>query len=90
MPGPFSYDAPQIVNAKCKERKARPGVTTKPTMCSTCDMYSSVVTQSKNGRGVRVRSSDNPNRKMIFSVRSFLTTTKGSTRMNLIAFKAEN
>ena len=70
MLGPFSYDAPQIVNAKYqvreykvreyKVREPRPGVTTKRTMCSTCDMYYSVVTESKNGRVVRVRSSDNP------------------------------
>ena len=60
MAGPFSYDAQQIVDAKYKARNPRPGVTTKRAMCSTCDMYCSVVTESKNGRVVRVRSSDNP------------------------------
>ena len=60
MAGPFSYDAQEIVDAKYKERKPRPGVTTKRAMCSTCDMYCSVVTESKKGRVVRVRSSDNP------------------------------
>ena len=60
MAGPFSYDAQEIVDAKYRERKPRPGVTTKRAMCSTCDMYCSVVTESKKGRVVRVRSSDNP------------------------------
>ena len=60
MAGPFSYDAQEIVDAKYKERTPRPGVTTKRAMCSTCDMYCSVVTESKKGRVVRVRSSDNP------------------------------
>ena len=60
MSAPFSYDAQEIVDAKYKKRQPRPGVTTKRAMCSTCDMYCSVVTESKNGRVVRVRSSDNP------------------------------
>ena len=60
MSAPFSYDAQEIVDAKYKDRKPRPGVTTKRAMCSTCDQYCSVVTESKDGRVVRVRSSDNP------------------------------
>lgn len=60
MSAPFSYDAQEIVDAKYKKSNPRPGVITKRAMCSTCDMYCSVVTESKKGRVVRVRSSDNP------------------------------
>lgn len=36
------------------------GVTTRKTLCASCDIACSVVTEVKQGRVVRVRSSDNP------------------------------
>ena len=60
MAGPFAYDPEEIVDAKFDERKIRPDVTTKRVICATCDIQCNVVTESRNGRVVRVRSSDNP------------------------------
>jgi len=42
------------------DRNVREGVTTKRAICQACDIACSVVTESKKGRVVRVRSSDNP------------------------------
>lgn len=60
MPAPTPFDPEAIANAEYVERKTREGVTTKRTICQTCDIACSVVTESKGGRVVRVRSSDNP------------------------------
>ena len=60
MAGPLAFDPQEVVDAGYQERKPRPGVTTKRAMCATCDIMCSVVTESKQGRVVRVRSSDNP------------------------------
>ena len=60
MPAPTSFDPQEAAEAKYQERTPRPGVELKKAMCTTCDVACSVVTESKNGRVVRVRSSDNP------------------------------
>ena len=60
MAAPVAYDPQSAADAKFQERTPRPGVTTKRAMCASCDMYCNVVTESKQGRVVRVRSSDNP------------------------------
>lgn len=60
MPAPVPFDPQEVVDAKYQERKTRPGVTTKRTICATCDIQCSVVTEVEKGRVVRVRSSDNP------------------------------
>ena len=60
MAAPVPFDPQQVVDAKYQERKPRPGVTTKSTICQTCDIACQVVTEVKKGRVVRVRSSDNP------------------------------
>lgn len=60
MPAPTPFDPQQVVDAKYKKRAPRPGVTTKRTICQSCDIACSVVTEVKKGRVVRVRSSDNP------------------------------
>jgi anaerobic selenocysteine-containing dehydrogenase len=60
MPGPVSFNPQEVVDAKYEERESRPGVTTKRTICQTCDIACSVVTEVKKGRVTRVRSSDNP------------------------------
>lgn len=60
MPAVTPYDPQAIVDADYKERKSRPGVTTKRTICQSCDIACSVVAEVQKGRVVRVRSSDNP------------------------------
>ncbi len=60
MPAVAPFDPQRVVDAKFKKRKTRPGVTTKRTMCASCDICCSVVTEVEKGRVVRVRSSDNP------------------------------
>ena len=60
MPTPNSFDPQEVLDANYEERQPRPGVTTKRVICMTCDAHCSVVTETKNGRVVRVRSSDNP------------------------------
>ncbi len=60
MPTPVTFDPQQVVDAEYKKREARPGVTIRRTICTCCDAHCSVVTESRNGRVVRVRSSDNP------------------------------
>jgi anaerobic selenocysteine-containing dehydrogenase len=60
MPAPVPFDPQRIVDAQYSERPAREGVTTKRVLCASCDIACSVVTESKNGRVIRVRSSDNP------------------------------
>ncbi|MBB5188724.1 anaerobic selenocysteine-containing dehydrogenase [Zhongshania antarctica] len=60
MPAPVPFDPSAIANAKHKLRPAKDGVTVKRTICATCDIACSVVTESKQGRVVKVRSSDNP------------------------------
>ena len=60
MPAPMPIDPQDIADAKYEQRKPRAGVTTKRTICATCDIACSVVTEVKKDRVVRVRSSDNP------------------------------
>ena len=60
MPAPAPFDPEEIVNAKYKERAVKEGVTTKRTICQSCDIACSVVSEVKNNRVVKVRSSDNP------------------------------
>lgn len=60
MPSPLPFDPQDVVNVKYTPRKTRPGVTTKRTICQSCDIACSVVTEVEKGRVVRVRSSDNP------------------------------
>ena len=60
MPAPVPFDPQDIANAKYEERPVREGVTTKRTICASCDIACSVVTESMKGRVVKVRSSDNP------------------------------
>ena len=60
MPAPVPFDPQAVAAATPLERVTREGVTTRRVICSTCDIACSVVTESKKGRVVRVRSSDNP------------------------------
>ena len=60
MVAPFVLDPQEIADAKYEKREPRPGVTTSRVLCQSCDAFCSVVTESKKGRVVRVRSSDNP------------------------------
>lgn len=60
MPAPVPFNPQDVVDAKYKKRKTRPGVVTKRTICQSCDIACSVVTEVKKGRVVKVRSSDNP------------------------------
>ena len=60
MPAPVPFDPQAVEAATPLERITREGVTTRRAICSTCDIACSVVTESKKGRVVRVRSSDNP------------------------------
>ena len=60
MPAPHVFDPQDVVDAKYTKRPVREGVTTKRTICQTCDIACSVVTEVENGRVIRVRSSDNP------------------------------
>jgi len=60
MPAPFPFDPQAVVDAKSVGRPVRAGVETKRTICGSCDIACSVVTEVEKGRVVRVRSSDNP------------------------------
>ncbi len=60
MPAPVPFNPQDVVDAKYKKRKTRSGVVTKRTICQSCDIACSVVTEAKKGRVVKVRSSDNP------------------------------
>lgn len=60
MAGPPSIDPVEVQAAVSVTRKLRKGVETRKTLCASCDIACSVVTEIKQGRVVRVRSSDNP------------------------------
>ncbi|GAB5487525.1 MAG: molybdopterin-dependent oxidoreductase [Parasphingorhabdus sp.] len=60
MPSVLPINPQDVVDAKFEQREVRPGITTKKTICATCDIACSVITEVKKGRVVRVRSSDNP------------------------------
>lgn len=60
MPAPVPFDPSSITSAKHRVSPAKEGVTLQRTICQTCDIACSVVTESKKGRVVKVRSSDNP------------------------------
>ncbi len=59
MPSVYSIDQ-SAVTGKRTPAATRPGVETRNTLCATCDISCNVVTEIKQGRVVRVRSSDNP------------------------------
>jgi anaerobic selenocysteine-containing dehydrogenase len=60
MPAAAPFNPQDIVDANYTERPLKPGVTTKRTICQSCDIACSVVPEVKKGRVVKVRSSDNP------------------------------
>ncbi|MEM9570883.1 MAG: molybdopterin-dependent oxidoreductase [Pseudomonadota bacterium] len=60
MPAPVPFDPEDVAASQSQKRPAKPGITTKKTICQTCDIACSVVSEVKNGRVVKVRSSDNP------------------------------
>ena len=60
MPAAPPFDPQDIADAKYTERPVKPGVTTRRTICQSCDIACSVVSEVKKGRVVKVRSSDNP------------------------------
>jgi len=60
MAGPPVFDAEEVASAKPVKRKVREGVILRKTLCASCDIACSVVTEVDRGRVVRVRSSDNP------------------------------
>ena len=60
MPGAPSI-TPSAAGSKSIPRPhQRPGITTRKTLCASCDIACSVVTEVQKGRVTRVRSSDNP------------------------------
>ena len=60
MPAVAPFDPQKVKDAQYTERPTKPGVTTKRTICQACDAACSVVNEVKQGRVVKVRSSDNP------------------------------
>lgn len=60
MPGIPAFDAQQAADARPIERKQKNSVTTYKTLCASCDVACSVVTEVQQGRVTKVRSSDNP------------------------------
>ena len=59
MPSMYSINRTDV-DAEPRDSHKREGVETKKALCATCDIACSVVTEVKDGRVVRVRSSDNP------------------------------
>lgn len=60
MPGAPSI-TPSAAGSKSVPRPhQRPGIETRKTLCASCDIACSVVTEVQKGRVTRVRSSDNP------------------------------
>jgi anaerobic selenocysteine-containing dehydrogenase len=53
------FDPEEVSNAVSPPRASKEGVTTKKTLCASCDIACSVVAEVKSGRVVKVRSSDN-------------------------------
>jgi anaerobic selenocysteine-containing dehydrogenase len=60
MPGIQSFSRALLESRSAPRANPRPGVETKKTLCASCDIACSVVTEVQNGRVTRVRSSDNP------------------------------
>lgn len=60
MAGPPSIDPNEVIAATPVKRTLRKGITTHKTLCASCDIACSVVTEVQKGRVIRVRSSDNP------------------------------
>ncbi|MEC7288889.1 MAG: molybdopterin-dependent oxidoreductase [Pseudomonadota bacterium] len=60
MPAPVPFDPEEVAAAKPATRAEKPGIVTKKTICQTCDIACSVVSEVQNGRVTKVRSSDNP------------------------------
>ena len=59
MPASVPFD-PQLVAKATRPVATRPGAETHRALCQSCDISCSVVTETQNGRVVKVRSSDNP------------------------------
>ena len=60
MPAPVPFDPQEVAAAKPLKRDLPPDVTVKRLICTSCDIACSVHAEVKNGRVVKVRSSDNP------------------------------
>ncbi len=60
MPGSPSISPRTAGSHSIPRANPRPGVTTHKTLCASCDIACSVVTEVQKGRVTRVRSSDNP------------------------------
>lgn len=60
MPGVAPFDPEEVESAVNHTRPEKPGVTLRKTICASCDIACSVVSEVKQGRVVKVRSSDNP------------------------------
>lgn len=60
MAGPPVFDPAEVQAAIPVARNVREGIQTRKTLCASCDIACSVVTEVQDGRVVRVRSSDNP------------------------------
>jgi len=60
MPGAPSITPSAAGSRSLPRPHQRPGITTRKTLCSSCDIACSVVTEVQKGRVTRVRSSDNP------------------------------
>ena len=60
MPGIVSFDPFEVSGAEVKPRAPKKDVEIKKTICASCDIACSVVSEVHKGRVVRVRSSDNP------------------------------
>ncbi|MFP6581012.1 MAG: molybdopterin-dependent oxidoreductase [Candidatus Hydrogenedentota bacterium] len=60
MPGIAPFDPTDVEAALSTPRADKAGIEIKKTLCASCDIACSVVSEVKDGRVVRVRSSDNP------------------------------
>ena len=60
MPGAPSITPSAAGSQSVPRPHQRPGIETRKTLCASCDIACSVVTEVQKGRVTRVRSSDNP------------------------------
>lgn len=59
MPSPVPLDPQDISDAETEKRTTRPGSVAKRTICQSCDIACSVITEVHDGQVIRVRASDN-------------------------------
>ncbi len=59
MPAAVPFD-PELVGKTARPKASREGATAQRTICQTCDIACSVVTETQKGRVVKVRASENP------------------------------